>query len=455
VSKKLKVAHVTPHVGGGVGTVLRDFFAQSQSSDLEHHLFCLDHCVSNFHELKHVATKEDGVYFKDYEFRDFIESLQVYDSLLVHYWNHPLLSSFLIRFSQHYRGFLVWTHNSGLAEPNIIPRYLVDSAKTIVFTSKCSFDSPNLKELIRLQQGKFDSIQSTVDLTQYSRIAAKRQELVRKPTRLLYVGTVSYAKLHSDAAKIFSELSKREFTVELVGGPEHLSLKAEIESLGGRCICRGHVEDVSNYYLNADIFVYPLRPDHYGTGEQVILEALASGLPVVAFNNPAEFVILRNGQSGFLVDSNEDFIEKVCLLARSRILFEGISIYNSDNTMKMFNSTVMSTSLNQLLSDSASEFKRITKTNLQDCIFSLSMFECMLIHSLFVRDLYVRDSATMSLADLFNESLIYIHGLAGAHKLNSAWLSSSKGSPAHYACFFPSDKYIAMFSQEVQKVASR
>ena len=54
-----------------------------------------------------------------------------------------------------------------------------------------------------------------------------------------------------------------------------------------------------------DIFFYPLQPDHYGTAENALVEAMSLGLMPVVLDNPAEMAIVRDGETGFVARSIE------------------------------------------------------------------------------------------------------------------------------------------------------
>jgi len=84
----------------------------------------------------------------------------------------------------------------------------------------------------------------------------------------------------------------------LVGdGPQRAELQAacpEAIFAGSR---RG--EDLSAHYASADLFAFPSQSETFGN---VVLEALASGLPCVCFDHAAAGHLLREGQGGLLVD---------------------------------------------------------------------------------------------------------------------------------------------------------
>lgn len=66
-------------------------------------------------------------------------------------------------------------------------------------------------------------------------------------------------------------------------------------------------DKLKNKYNEADVFVFPSKFDTFGL---VILEAMACGLPVVAYDVPSPNDIIRNGVTGYLGDSLDENIEK-------------------------------------------------------------------------------------------------------------------------------------------------
>jgi glycosyltransferase involved in cell wall biosynthesis len=60
-----------------------------------------------------------------------------------------------------------------------------------------------------------------------------------------------------------------------------------------------------------DVFGYPLRPDHYGTCEQALGEAMCAGVVPVVINNPCERMIVKEGVTGFLCKNEEEYIDNI------------------------------------------------------------------------------------------------------------------------------------------------
>jgi len=71
------------------------------------------------------------------------------------------------------------------------------------------------------------------------------------------------------------------------------------------CIFTGYLagEELAEVYASCDLFIFPSTTDTFGN---VVLEAQASGLPVIVSDSggPQENVI--QGETGFIIPANED-----------------------------------------------------------------------------------------------------------------------------------------------------
>lgn len=105
----------------------------------------------------------------------------------------------------------------------------------------------------------------------------------------------------------------RRARLVIVGeGPERPALTAIAAELGvaDRLLMPGFIADSAAWYAHGDLFVLPSRWEGFG---HVIVEAMACGLPVIAFDCPYGPVdILGDGEGGILVPP-----EDVDALARS------------------------------------------------------------------------------------------------------------------------------------------
>jgi glycosyltransferase involved in cell wall biosynthesis len=123
--------------------------------------------------------------------------------------------------------------------------------------------------------------------------------------KLLYVGRVSKEKnLHilSQAYKKLCQQNKDAQLIIVGEGPYLTEMQNELR--GTPCIFTGYLEgdDLAKVYASCDIFIYPSTTDSFG---QAVLEAQASGLPVILTDRggPQENIIA--GDTGLAIKGND------------------------------------------------------------------------------------------------------------------------------------------------------
>ncbi len=129
--------------------------------------------------------------------------------------------------------------------------------------------------------------------------------------RLLAVGRLGQVKRFDRFVRLIARLRQQSavrIAATIIGdGPARQQLQCEAERLGlteESCRFEGSVDDMSHRYADADILV--LTSDHEGT-PNVVIEAMASGLPVVATLVGGVPEIVKHAQTGILIDpENED-----------------------------------------------------------------------------------------------------------------------------------------------------
>jgi glycosyltransferase involved in cell wall biosynthesis len=137
-----------------------------------------------------------------------------------------------------------------------------------------------------------------VDLTRFS--PARRDEtLLPGEITVLYAGRLTREKGADMLAKAFLQARERDPRLHLVlagGGPEEHVLRAR---LGEHATFLGWLEGdaLAAAYASADIFLFASRTDTFG---QVLLEAQASGLPIVAVGEGGPTTIVTDEITGRL-----------------------------------------------------------------------------------------------------------------------------------------------------------
>lgn len=134
----------------------------------------------------------------------------------------------------------------------------------------------------------------------------------RRAPSLLYTGRVHIGEKNLgrllDVAAALPEARLR-----VVGeGPDRAALE---QALGPRAELTGQLEGeaLARAYREADLFVFPSVYDTLG---QVVLEAMASGVPAVVTDQGGPQELVRHGRTGLVVPERE-FVDRVAELARN------------------------------------------------------------------------------------------------------------------------------------------
>ena len=152
----------------------------------------------------------------------------------------------------------------------------------------------------------------------------RKQLAVKSDERIvLAVGRLSKEKAHFDLIRAFKLLCERnpQFSARLIivgEGPERERLEAAANASGirERIIFAGQLRNVQPYYAIADVLA---NSSHSEGSPYVLLEALATGLPIVATAVGGVPEMLKDEESALLVPARDD---RAMLDAMARILVD-------------------------------------------------------------------------------------------------------------------------------------
>jgi glycosyltransferase involved in cell wall biosynthesis/predicted metal-dependent phosphoesterase TrpH len=143
-------------------------------------------------------------------------------------------------------------------------------------------------------------------------LAARGEAKPEHSIDVLYAGRITREKGADLLADAFLRARAREPRLRLVlvgGGPEQERLR---ERVGEAAHFRGWLdgERLARAYASADIFLFPSRTDTFG---QVVLEAQASGLPVIAVAEGGPLSLIEQRVSGLLCAADANALANAVL----------------------------------------------------------------------------------------------------------------------------------------------
>jgi len=316
----MKVLHVAPHLGGGVGKAhaamrgvlpaeVDETFVLLEEPRDRRYVELIENggarviVADGLDQVAHLAGRADIVQFE--------------------FWNHPRLFECLASCEFPAIRSVFWSHISGVSKP-LIPPGLMEEAMRFVFTTSASLDIASLALLSEAALSRIAVINSGFGFAGAERRVPMRD---RKPA-IAYLGTVDFVKMHPGFFDAIDRLSGDDVRVSVWGaidpsGP--VAARARAMRQPERVEFRGETAEPTAVLSDADIFFYPLQPDHYGTAENALIEAMSLGLVPVVLNNAAEMAIIRDGQTGFIARSIEEAATLLQMLLSSPDMRERVS----------------------------------------------------------------------------------------------------------------------------------
>jgi glycosyltransferase involved in cell wall biosynthesis len=140
-----------------------------------------------------------------------------------------------------------------------------------------------------------------------------------------YVGRLSPEKsvrVLRDVEQALIGAGRRNFRILIVGdGHERTWLQANLRHAEFTGVLTG--EPLARAYANMDIFVFPSHTDTFGN---VVLEAMASGVPTVVTSSGGPKFLVTHGATGFVAATPESFLQCVLHLAGDEDLLRGMRL---------------------------------------------------------------------------------------------------------------------------------
>jgi L-malate glycosyltransferase len=434
------VTHITPHLGGGVGSVLLNYLDRVKGNPcFEHRVFSLEYA----NEKALLASKTAGFFLADRmssDHKGLLDAIAASDIVIFHWWNHPLLNYFLVRETLPSARIIFWSHISGFHPPYIFNKPALYYPDLFVFTSPVSYETPEVMNLPDERKDRLRDIWSTGGVERFLSLAPKKHAGVN----VGYVGTVDYGKIHPDFLNMCGNVSLPDIQFIVCGGPSQNQLLLESERMGmsDRFRFTGQVGDVSDFLPEFDIFGYPLAPHHYGTCEQSLGESMAAGVPPVVLANRTESCIVTDGVTGMVAQDEASYTRALETLCRDSGLRQRLSFNAREDAGRRYSLDLMIARWDKVF-DEVLMFPKTGRTwtgnhSGQDvspaCVFLESLGD------------YAETFAARLRARSEREKDTAAEGIKRLCESSPLWRSETRGAPRHYHRFFPEDKDLKTWS---------
>ena len=215
----------------------------------------------------------------------------------------------------------VFFHYEPIPILNYLEKQLFNKHKNIITISNSS--KSDLIKYYKIEEKYIKVISIGVDVIKFN--PSKRSKEIREKygnNILLFSGLMVPRKRVPVLLEAMTYVIKKipDAKLILTGKGRFLNYYKKLsKSLGieKNTIFLGFVEDdeLLQYYASSDIFVFPSEKEGFG---QVLLEAMASGTPVICANKPPMPEIVGNGGRTFKLNDPKDLSQKIIELLNNR-----------------------------------------------------------------------------------------------------------------------------------------
>jgi hypothetical protein len=206
----------------------------------------------------------------------------------------------------------------------------------------------------------------------------------------------------------------------------------------------GYKNDIREELERFNVFAYPLNPWHFGSTENAILEALASGIPVVALNQCAEKYLIEHMKTGFLANDKKNYAELIRYIYENPDKSQHIANDGKEHVLNTFSMEKNVKNMNFICDEVMSMGKDVFDFN---DIFGDKPYKWFLSCLGADKKLFQDSLNSFIMSDINKSTEIEFKISNCRHILKE----DSKSSINHFLKYFPSDKNIGYWKNLISK----
>ena len=337
--EKLKIVHIIPNLRkGGAERLVQDVCNYIFQNQLAHIKLVTFHKNVNVKFPFHVnipsqfdlsITKKSKVDI--IELQKFIENFKP-DIIHSHLWESEMLLTNIkhedcIRFTHLHDNMVQLKNrllpNSKIELTNMYERrlFLKNNNNHFICIAKDSFEFA-LKNLPK--KNKIHLIPNAID---YQKFYCS-EKLEFKEIKMINIGSFVAKKNQTFAVHILKQIIDKDYAASLTFLGDGY-MKNKIENLAEKLDLKqninflGNVENVEKYLKESNLYLHTATYEPFGLA---LIEAMASGLPVISLNGKGNSDFIQNGKNGFIFKKQdpEIFVEKIIEISKNEKLCKKI-----------------------------------------------------------------------------------------------------------------------------------
>jgi glycosyltransferase involved in cell wall biosynthesis len=172
-------------------------------------------------------------------------------------------------------------------------------------------------------------LQNAIDVQRFLKPSHFTESKSSANFHLISIGRLDKNKNHQFLIDVVADLENRNIPILLtiIGeGAERKNLESKIIllKLESKIKLLGMIDNIETYLNESDVYVHSALTEGFGL---TLIEAMASGLPVVTLDGGGNRMLIEQGKNGFLVEDNsiKTFSDRIIELVQNNALYHHIS----------------------------------------------------------------------------------------------------------------------------------
>jgi glycosyltransferase involved in cell wall biosynthesis len=156
------------------------------------------------------------------------------------------------------------------------------------------------------------------------------------PFRMLWIGSQSTSKYFYQNTVILEALGEKFHNLKLIVVSD---FKFDLENLAVECHAWSESVELEQA-ANAHVGIAPMSDDDWSRGKCALklLQHMAAGLPVISSNTGANAEVVINGETGFVADTINEWLEAIDVLQRQPKAARKMGVAGLKHVQEQFNS---------------------------------------------------------------------------------------------------------------------
>ena len=426
----IKVLHITAHMGGGIGKALSGLVLNTPPEcGISHSIACIESPEKT--QFLEQLTDSGCLVIVAPSHENLARLIEATDVVQLEWWGHPAIIAALCGGPLPAMRLLVWCHVSGIHTP-IIPARLMESSHRCLFTSPCSYEAAEVAQLLPTHKKRLDVVYSAGGFDGFE-LPDRRCDA---PLAAGYLGSLNFAKLHPRYVEFLSAVIIPDFTVRMIGDITNRDILEQQCRQAGRpdmLKFHGYTTDVASELATINVLPYLLNPQHYGTTENALLEAMAMGVLPTVLDNPAARCLITDRKTGLVITTPRELGDSVAWLTHHPQERQNIALQAALSVRDRFAVGRMTEAFNRQYASVCEEDKDVIYF---DAMFGRTPSEWFLASQRHP-EFFISNERSDMIDDLTLPGL----------------LERSKGSVFHYSKKFPNDTRLSQWAERLEVLA--